>query len=171
MKKLVPEETIAMKILLIRGHKVMLDSDLARLYGVTTKRLNEQVKRNRERFPRDFMFQLTTREKAKVVASCDHLGHLKFASTLPYVFTEHGAVMLASVLNSPVAIEASIRVVRVFVRLKQILSSNRKLATKLDELELKIETHDAEIRSLFKAIRQLMEPPPEPTRRQIGFHP
>ncbi len=171
MKELIPEETIAMKILLIRGHKVMLDSDLARLYGVTTKRLNEQVKRNRERFPRDFMFQLTTREKAKVVANCDHLNHLKFASTLPHAFTEHGAVMLASVLNSPVAIEASIRVVRVFVKLKQILSSNKKLAIKLDELELKIETHDAEIQSLFKAIRQLMEPSPEPPKRRIGFHP
>ena len=171
MKDIMPLAVTERKILLIRGHRVMLDSDLAELYGVTTKRLNEQVKRNRERFPGDFMFQLTDQEKAKVVAIRDHLSHLKFASTLPHAFTEHGAVMLASVLNSPIAVQASIQVVRAFVKLKQILSSNRKLAIKLSELEGKIEAHDAEIQSLFKAIRQLMESPPEPPKRQIGFHP
>ena len=105
MKEVIPVEMIERKILLIRGEKVMLDADLAALYGVTTKRLNEQVKRNRERFPNDFMFQLTEEEKAEVVANCDHLKRLKFSPTLPYAFTEHGAIMLASVLNSPLAVQ------------------------------------------------------------------
>ena len=105
MKELIPIDMIERKILLIRGEKVMLDADLAALYGVTTKRLNEQVKRNRERFPNDFMFQLTEEEKAEVVANCDHLKRLKFSPALPYAFTEHDAIMLASVLNSPLAVQ------------------------------------------------------------------
>jgi hypothetical protein len=106
---IVPVEQIASRIFLMRGHRVMLDSDLARLYRVSTKRLNEQVKRNQRRFPRDFMFKLTPKEKAEVVANCDHLAALKFSPALPNAFTEHGAVMLASVLNSPVAVQASTR--------------------------------------------------------------
>ncbi len=115
MKELIPVEMIERKILLIRGEKVMLDADLAALYGVTTKRLNEQVKRNRERFPNDFMFQLTEEEKAEVVANCDHLKRPKFSHALPYAFTEYGAIMLASVLNSPIAVQTSVLVVRAFV--------------------------------------------------------
>ncbi|MFQ5714855.1 MAG: ORF6N domain-containing protein [Candidatus Scalinduaceae bacterium] len=119
-KSIVPEERIEHSILLIRGEKVILDADLAVLYGVTTKRLNEQVKRNR--FPEDFMFQLTANEKAEVVANCDHLKRLKFSPNLPYAFTEHGA---------------SIEVVRAFVRLRQMLASNAELARKLTALENK----------------------------------
>lgn len=111
METLIPVEMIEKKILMIRGEKVMLDADLSELYGVTTKRLNEQVKRNCERFPDDFMFQLTEEEKAEVVAICDHLKRLKFSPVLPYAFTEHGAIMLASVLNSPIAVQTSVLVV------------------------------------------------------------
>jgi len=158
------------RILLVRGDKVMLDADLALLYGVRTKALNQAVKRNRQRFPRDFMFRLSRWEKAEVVTNCDHLYRLKFSSTLPYAFTEHGALMLASVLNSPRAIEVSIYVVRAFVRLRQLLATHRDLAAKLAALERKLQRHDAEIRSLFDAIKQLMTPP-EPPRRRVGFHP
>ncbi len=167
-RSLVSVERIQRAILLIRGQKVMLDADLARLYGVTTKRLNEQVKRNRDRFPEDFMFRLTAPEKAEVVANCDHLQRLKFSPALPHAFTEHGAIMLASVLNSRRAIEVSVYVVRAFVRLRQMLASHRELAEKLAELEQKVQSHDEHIRSLFEAIRQLMAPP-EPKRRRIGF--
>ena len=162
----VPTEKIAQSILLIRGHKVMIDADLAGLYGVTTKRLNEQVKRNRARFPADFMFQLTREETAKVVANCDHLSRLKFSSTLPYAFTEHGAIMAASVLNSDRAVEMSIFVVRAFIYLRQMLASHAELARKLAALERK---YDDQFKVLFDAIRQLMTPPEKPKRR-IGFH-
>jgi len=107
-KAIISAARIEQSILVIRGEKVMLDADLAVLYGVTTKRLNEQVKRNRDRFPKDFIFQLTEREKREVVANCDHLKRLKFSLGLPYAFTEHGAIMLATVLNSPIAVKASI---------------------------------------------------------------
>ena len=148
----------------------MLDMDLARLYGVTTKRLNEQVKRNRGRFPEDFMFRLTAKEKAEVVANCDHLQALKFSPSLPYAFTEHGAVMVASVLNTARAIKVSIYVVRTFIKLREMLSTHRQLATKFAELERRIEVHDGDIRSLFEAIRQLMAPVAT-KRRRIGFQP
>ena len=165
---IVPAVGIETRIFLIRGRKVMLDSDLAELYQVSTKRLNEQVKRNRDRFPGDFMFQLTAAEKAEVVANCDHLKKLKYSPTLPHAFTEHGAVMLASVLNSPVAVQASIRVVRAFVRLREVLATHKELARKLTELERRIETHDERITVLFEAIRQLTRLPERP-RRRIGF--
>lgn len=169
-QSITPAEKIESRILLVRGQKVMLDSDLAGLYQVSTKRLNEQVKRNRDRFPADFMFRLTAEEKAEVVANCDHLKKLKFSPALPYAFTEHGAVMLASVLNSPTAVEASIQVVRAFIRLREILATHKELAKKLAELEARIEAHDEGITALFEAIRQLMEPPDKPQRR-IGFRP
>ena len=165
----IPIERIQQLILLIRGKKVMLDTDLARLYGVPTKRLNEQVKRNRDRFPQDFMFQLSAEEKTEVVAKCDHLASLKFSPTYPYAFTEHGAIMLAAVLNTPRAIEVSVFVVRAFVRLREILTTHKELAHKLAELESKIETHDEAIRSLVSAIRQLMAAPERPAKK-IGFH-
>lgn len=170
MKKLslLPNELIETRILLIRGQKVMIDSDLANLYGVTTKRLNEQVKRNKERFPLDFMFQLTNEEKLEAVAICDHLKNLKYSSVMPFAFTEHGAIMLASVLNSPRAVEASIYVVRAFVRLREILDSHKDLAQKLKELESKFEGHDEQIRDIIEAINQLLLPPEKP-KRQIGF--
>ena len=119
MSGIVPIGTIQSSILLIRGQKVILDADLAELYDVPTKRLNEQVKRNIDRFPPDFMFQLNLKEKEEVVANCDHLSRLKYSPSLPYAFTEHGAIMAASVLNSPRAVEISVYIVRAFVRLRQ----------------------------------------------------
>ncbi|MGO8817248.1 MAG: ORF6N domain-containing protein [Terriglobia bacterium] len=169
-RTVVPADRIESRIFLIRGCKIMLDSDLAELYQVSTKRLNEQVKRNVKRFPGDFMFKLTAAEKAEVVANCDHLKMLKFSPVLPNAFPEHGAVMLASVLNSPVAVQASIRVVRAFIRLREVLATHSELATKFTGLERRLETHDADITTLFKAIRQLMKPPKPPSRR-IGFSP
>jgi hypothetical protein len=163
---LVAEEHIVQSILVIRGQKVMLDADLAILYGVSTKRLNEQVKRNRERFPSDFMFQLTAEEKTQVVADCDHLERLKFSPVLPNAFTEHGAIMAASVLNTRRAVDMSVFVVRAFVRLRQMLASHADLARKLATLERK---YDAQFKVVFDAIRQLMAPAKPPPKRRIGF--
>jgi len=170
MTQAVLAKQVERRILLIRGQKVMLDSDLAKLYGVGTKVLNQAVKRNRERFPEDFMFRLTLKEKGEVVTNCDHLWRLKFSPTLPYVFTEHGAVMLANVLNSSRAIRTSIQVVRAFDRLRQLLTTHQELAEKLRELEHRLEGYDHQIRSIFGAIRELMAPPRSP-RRRIGFRP
>jgi hypothetical protein len=164
----VPIERIERSILLLRGHKVILDADLAALYGVATKRLNEQVRRNISRFPPDFMFTLTSKEKAEVVANCDHLRKLRFSPTLPRAFTEHGAIMVASVLNTARAVEVSIYVVRAFVRLRELLATHRQLAQKLAELEQQLVGHDKQIRTLFDAIRELMRSP-SPKKRRIGF--
>ncbi len=163
---LVPVERIERAILSIRGEKVMLDSDLAELYGVGTKALNQAVKRNLDRFPPDFMFQLTITEKNEVVTNCDHLIQLRYSPHLPYAFTEHGALMLANVLNSERAAQTSVMVVRAFVRLRQMLSSNTELARKLEALEKK---YDRQFKIVFDAIRRLMSPP-EPKHREIGFH-
>ena len=162
------EGLIEKRIFLIRGHRVILSIDLAELYGVEPKVLNQAVKRNIERFPADFMFQLTNQEfanlKSQIVTSS--WGGLRRA--MPYAFTEHGAIMVASVLNSPRAIEISVYVIRAFVRLREYLSSHKELAQKLTELEKKIETHDEAIQALIDAIRQLMAPPDKP-RRRIGY--
>jgi hypothetical protein len=155
----------------IRGEKVMLDADLGNLYGVPTKVLNQAVKRNKERFPDDFMFRLTKQEKEGVVTNCDHLRRLKFSPTMPYAFTEHGALMLASVLNSPIAIQVSIQIVRVFIRLREILASDKGLRRRLDALEKKYDTHDVHIKEIFAAIRALMEPPLGVAKRRVGFRP
>ena len=146
----------------------MLDTDLAELYGVPTKVLNQAVKRNIERFPADFMFQLSKEEKDEVVTNCDHLATLKFSRTLPYAFTEHGALMLGNVLKSGRAIEVSLLVVRTFVQLREMLSTHKDLAAKLEALERKIGSHDQAIAGLIDAIRQLMTPP-EQGKRSIGF--
>lgn len=166
---LVPLERIERRILLVRGHKVMLDSDLAELYGVPTRRLNEQVKRNRGRFPADFLFQLTKPEADALRSQFAtlKLGRGQHRKYLPYAFTEHGALMAATVLNSPLAVQVSIQVVRTFVRLRQLLASNAVLARRLDALEKK---YDKRFRIVFEAIRELTEPPAEPKRGQIGFH-
>jgi hypothetical protein len=165
MKALIPVEMIERKILLIRDEKVMLDADLAVIYGVSTKALNQAVKRNKERFPEDFMFQLTKSEKEEVVTNCDHLKKLKFSPVLPYVFTEHGAIMLASVLNSPVAVQTSVLVVRAFVKLREMLITHKDLARKLADMEKK---YDSQFKVVFDAIRQLMTPPAT-KKRKIGF--
>jgi hypothetical protein len=168
VKSIVPLERVERTILFLRGQKVILDADLARLYGATTRRLNEQVKRNRERFPEDFMFQPTAEEKSEVVATCDHLSSLKFSPVLPYAFPEHGAIMAASVLNTPRAIETSVFVVRAFVGLRQMISTHEKLARKLTELEQRLDVHDEKIEGIIDAIRTLMAPPEKPKKR-IGF--
>ena len=167
----VSSERVENVILRIRREKVILDADLAELYGVKTKRLNEQVKRNKDRFPEDFMFQLTEDEKNEVVANCDHLSRLRFSPTLPFAFTEHGTIMAASVLNSPRAVEMSIFVVRAFVRLRSFLASQKELAVKVADLERKLTTHDKQIIAIIDAIKQLMAPPPVPKKYPIGFRP
>jgi hypothetical protein len=163
-KSLVPVERIETAILFIRGQKVMLDSDLAEIYGVPTKRLNEQVKRNAERFPSDFMFQLTEDEFEKL-RSQFATTKLTMRRNPPYAFTEHGAVMLANVLNSQTAISASVQVVRAFIRLREMLVSHKDLARRLDSLEAK---YDKQFRVVFDAIRELMTPVDKEQRR-IGF--
>lgn len=157
-------------ILIVRGRRVILDSDLAALYGVSVKRLSEQVKRNLERFPEDFAFVVTREEYESLRSQIATLkpGRGEHRKYLPRVFTEHGAVMAASVLNSPKAVEMSVEVVRAFVRLRGFLASNRQLASKLNELEQKVATHDTHIVALFDAVRGLMAGP-EKTKRQIGF--
>jgi hypothetical protein len=155
-------------ILPIRGQKVIIDSDLAAAFGSTTKRLNEQVRRNQERFPEDFVFQLTHKEKDEVVANCVHLQKLKFSSTLPYACTEHGAIMAPNVLRSSRAAQMSIFVVRAFVRLREAARTYRELAIKIDELERELGKHDTDIHSIVNALRELMTPPAKP-KRQIGF--
>jgi len=159
------EENISQRILTVRGHSVILDSDLAALYRVTTRALNQAVKRNAGRFPEDFAFRITTKEKEEVVTKCDHLSRLKFSPVLPFAYTEHGTIMAASVLNSQRAVETSVFVVRAFVRMRETLTSHRELAQRLYALET---TYDARFRVVFDAIRALMEPPKSP-RRRIGF--
>lgn len=166
--KLLPIEAIEKRIFLIRNQKVMIDADLAELYGVTTKRLNEQVKRNKGRFPEDFMLKLNKKEKQELVANCDHLIRLKYSPVMPNAFTEHGAIMLAAVLNSQKAIEMSLFVVRAFIRLREIISTHKELAQKLKELELKIDSHDQHIQAIFEFINQLIAPPEKP-KRKMGF--
>jgi hypothetical protein len=162
-------DEIRSRIVEVREMRVLVDADLARLYGVTTKRLNEQVKRNRERFPSEFVFQLSAAEKAEVVANCDHLARLRFSPTRPYVFTEHGALMASAVLNTRKAVEVSLYVIRAFVRLREALGTHREIGKRLDELERKVGTHDRAIGQILAAIRQLTQPPEARRRRRIGF--
>ena len=160
---------IEQRILFIRGEKVIIDADLAEFYGVPTKRLNEQVKRNKDRFPKDFMFQLYVQEKVEVVANCDHLSKLKYSNALPYAFTEHGAIMAASVLNSTRAIEVSVFIVRAFIKLRRTIAEHKELAKKIAQLERRLADHDDQILSLVQAIRQFLNPELPPRRRRIGF--
>ena len=164
----IPDEIIMNKILIIRGKKVMIDTDLAELYGVTTKRLNEQVKRNIKRFPEDFMFQLTQQEKESLIEHIVHLNKLKFSPNLPFVFTEHGAVMLASVLNSERAIEVNIQIVRIFTQIREMLLTNKDILLKLEQLENNVTRHNKEIQYIFEALKQLLNPTAEP-RKRIGY--
>ncbi len=165
-----PVEWIEKKIYLIRGHKVMLDSDLAKLYEVETKMLVRAVKRNISRFPEDFMFQLNKEEFDNLRSQFGTSSQWGGRRYLPYVFTEQGVAMLSSVLRSERAIQVNIAIMRTFVRLRQILSTHKELAYKLTELERKIEKHDKEIKVIFDAIHQLMMIPEKP-KRKIGFVP
>lgn len=174
-----PMLRIDSRIFLIRGRKVMVDADLAEIYGVPTKALNQAVKRNAVRFPEDFVFRLSAEEKQEVVTNCDHLARLKFSKVLPFAFTEHGAIQAANVLVSPQAEEMGVYVVRAFVRLRETLASNRELSAKLDALEHKTELLSlqqeafagntrAQLKQVFDALRQLMTPS-NPPKRPIGF--
>lgn len=187
----VPSERIAHSILLLRGQKVLLDADLAELYGVETRVLVQAVKRNLERFPEDFMFQLTWEEakplrsqsvilNAAVEQSDEVSPSVSRSQTVslkrganvkyrPYAFTEQGVAMLSSVLRSPQAIAVNVEVMRAFVRLREVLAGNKELAAKLGELERKLKGHDQAIAGILDAIRQLMAPPPGPKKRPIGF--
>jgi len=179
---LLPLESITHRILLLREQKVMLDADLALLYGVETRRLNEQVRRNLERFPDDFMFQISPQEWESLRSQIATLktGREQHRKYMPYVFTEHGAMQAANVLNSPQAAKMAVYVVRAFVKLREVLRSHRELAQKLEELEQKTEAlslhHDifahntrAQLKQVFEAIRELMEPPESPKKPSIGF--
>jgi len=169
-KPIVQIGKIEHRILLIRGKKVIIDADLAAFYNVSTKRLNEQVKRNKERFPEDFVFQLTQEEKNELVASCDHLEKLKYSKTLPYAFTEHGSLMAASVLNSRRAAEVSVFIVRAFVNLRRMITTHKELANKIAQLEQKLADHDQQILALVQAIKEFIASEPPPKKRRIGFH-
>jgi len=165
---MVPVEQLDRAIVEVRGKRVILGHDLAAAYGVTTKRLNEQVKRNTRRFPGDFMFQLTKQEHDNLKSQFATSSWGGARRALPYAFTEHGAVMAASVLNTDRAVEVSVFVVRAFVRMSRVLASHRQLALKLAELEAHVSAHDRSIQSLLRAIRGLITPP-SPRRRRIGF--
>jgi len=165
---IVADEIVMSKILHIRGKKVMIDSDLAELYGVTTKRLNEQVKRNSKRFPGDFMFSINEEEKKEIIEHYKHLNSLKFSPYLPNVFTEHGAVMLASVLNSDRAIQANIQIVRVFTGIREMLLNNKDILLKLEKIEKKVTEHDEDIQVIFKYLKKLLNEP-NPPRKAIGY--
>lgn len=170
-ESLVPVEVIAQCILVLRGQKVILDHDLARLFGVTTARLNQQVRRNIDRFPEDFMFQVTGTELESLMLqnatsnSRQRGGRRK----PPSAFTEHGAVMAATILNSPTAVEASVYVVRAFIRLRELLYTHAELSHKLSELESRVDHHDDDIAMLLEAIHQLLTPPETPPQRRIGY--
>jgi len=163
-----PIEATAQRILVVRDRRVVLDSDLAVLYGVTPKRFNEQVRRNLRRFPADFMFKLTNQEVANLRSqfATSSWGGRRYA---PFVFTEHGAIMAATILNSPKATQVSVYVVRAFVQLRAALATNRKIIERLDTLEQKFCTHDRAIGEILAAIRALAAPPDSPSKRRIGF--
>lgn len=154
---------------MIRGHRVMLDSDLAKLYRVTTGNLNLAVRRNWKRFPEEFMFQLTKDEAKSLLLQFAIAKGQGGRRSVPHAFTEHGVAMLSSVLNSERAIEVNIAIIKTFVRLREMIVSNKVLAAKLAELESKIEYQGKDIKTLFAAIYQLMEPPPEKSKKRIGF--
>jgi len=169
-KSLIPVSKIEKHIYLMRGQKVMFDFHLAELYGVETRALKQQVRRNIDRFPEDFMFILTKDEWKELITNCDNLlGDQKFTPVTPMAFTEQGVAMLSSVIKSKRAIDVNIGIMRTFVKLREIISTHKELAQKLAELERKIEQHDEDIHSIFEAIRQLMTPPEETTPKKIGF--
>jgi hypothetical protein len=155
-------------ILILRGRRVILDSDLAEPYGVSTKRLNEQVRRNIARFPVNFMFRLTETERAEVVANCDHLKKLKYSQYLPFAFSEHGAIMAANVVSTARTIEMSIFVVRAFVRLRELVSADLATASRLDELERRVDQNEDAVASIVETVRKLSSPATG-AHRKIGF--
>jgi len=168
-KEIIPVQQVAQAIRFVRGERILLDFDLAQLYGVTTGNLNKAVRRNRERFPTDFMFQLTAEETKSLIFQFGISKGRGGRRHFPHAFTEQGVAMLSSVLNSQRAVKVNIAIMRAFVKLRQILETNPDLARKFSELERRVGKHDAEITAIIEAIRQLMTPPEKP-RREIGFH-
>lgn len=166
MKRSKPIESM---ILAIRGRKVMIDADLAGLYGVPTKALNQAIKRNVDRFPEDFLFQLTKKEKIEVVTNCDHLARLKFSPKLPTAFTEHGAIMAATVLNSPEAVAMSVYVVRAFIQMREHLTANAAILKRLAEIDKTLLEHDHALGTIWHKLQPLLQPPPDPPKRRLGF--
>ena len=157
------------RIIEVRGFKVLLDADLAELYAVSTKALNQAIKRNRQKFPPDFMFRLTKGEKAEVVTNCDHLQRLKFSHSLPLAFTEHGALMATNVLNSGRAVAMSVYIIRAFLKLRETLAANQAIVKRLAEIDKTLLQHDSALRDIYRKLLPLLQPPPEPPRRRIGF--
>ena len=170
MNNLIPMERIEKKIYLIRGQKVMLDRDLADLYGVETRQLKRQVRRNIERFPEDFMFVLNDEEMDLLVCHFGTPLRSYFGGARPYAFSEHGILMLSSVLKSKIAVQINIRIMRIFSKLRQFLSSHKELAQKLEKIERRVGKHDSEIQAVFAVIRKFMVPPVKKKNR-IGFFP
>jgi len=168
-RAIMPVERIAQRILYLRNQKVMLDSDLARLYGVTTGNLNKAVNRNRGRFPSDFMFQLSAEEAERLIFQFGISKGQGGRRHLPHAFTEQSVARLSSVLNSERAVKVNIAIMRAFVRLRKVLETNRELAQKFNELEKRVGKHDEKIDAILEAIRQLMAPP-QKLHREIGFH-
>ena len=164
--KLIPSEIIESKIFFIRGKKVMIDRDLARLYDVSTKVLNQAVKRKINRFPDDFMFELTTREQMELVTNCDRFETLKHSSVKAKVFTEQGIAMLSSVLNSEKAVMVNIQIMRTFTKIREMLASNKELREKIEKLECK---YDQQFKIVFEAIKKLLEPPTPKEKKEFGF--
>jgi hypothetical protein len=166
-----PTEDILASILTIRGLRVILAADLATLYGVKTLRLNEQVKRNSQRFPQDFVFQLTATEKVELVRSQNAIlekgSHHRYR---PYAFTEHGAIMAANVLNSPRAVAMSVYVVRAFIQQREVLAANEAILKRLAEIDQKLLLHDSALRDIYLRLKPLLQPPPDPPKPKIGFH-
>lgn len=172
-KNIIPIETIQNKILLIRGKKVMLDRDLAELYGAKTKVLNQAVKRNPGRFPGDFLFSLDEKEKTELVTKCDRFKSLKHSSSLPFAFTENGVAMLSSVLNSEIAIQVNIQIMRTFTHIRELMANHEVVLSRLEQLEKKYSEHDQHIIRIFEVIKCIMDLPItlKPKRKPMGFIP
>lgn len=173
MTELVPTELIQSRILVLRGQRVIIDADLAALYGVPTKRLNEQVRRNARKFPEDFCFQLTADEASHWLSSRSQNATLKRGKNIKYLpsaFTEHGTIQAANILNSETATDLSVQIVRAFVRPRQLIVNHKALSAKLTELDARVGTHDEQLAAIVKAIRQLAAPENPRHRRKIGFH-
>ncbi len=167
MKRAKPIESL---IQTIRGQRVMVDADLAGLYGVETRTLNQAVKRNADRFPKDFMFRLTSGEKSEVITNCDHLRHLKYSKSLPHAFTEHGSIMAATVLNSPQAVSMSVFVVRAFIQMREQIAANATVLKRLAEIDRNLLEHDTALLDVYEKLLPLLQPPPAAPTRRIGFH-
>ena len=166
---IIPQENLTEMIFLIRGHRVMIDRDLAGLYQVETKALNQAVKRNPSRFPADFMFQLNKTEKNELVANCDRFKSLKHATSEPYAFTQDGVSMLSSVLNSERAVNVNINIIRAFNRMRNMISTHLELQKQIDKIESKLLNVDEEIQTIFNVIKELISVPKRP-KKEIGFH-